>query len=1302
MNQPDGQNKTMAQQYLASQMMRLKSLHESVLRGQRPGQPAHIPQGQVSPQLPQDQRQPSPATIPPPAPVTSATPAQAPQSQPTPQVAQALPPGMHPFPQQVPLGQLQQLPPHIQQQLRLRQDPASALGTQVPQQVPQVVSQAISQTVPQAMSQAVPQNVVPVSQPGPVPLPGQLQDPAAIQQLQRNPALLQQLQRQQMQWMGRPVPVASMPDTQYGNQWKPHVDNTKGSTTVSRSTPPLTNTPTIPTAPGIQGGTASLSQGAPNVRPPASSVPPFPPTVPISGQRDFATVVQAFMAQRGLALPSDWPAGFSAPSSSDIKEVRTIDPATLFAKVTSVGGSERVFSVPGGWSFIAAQLELAVGPPGEISSLGALPNPGEVPGRLAAYYTQRLSVFEQSWMAARRINEDAGASSMVPPQVPKQPIVQVRPAEARTSTPAPSAPATTVDDEARPAPVERTQIQLALQQQMGHLQQLLATEQITPQQAAVRYAAIQAQSLNTQSASPTVPSVQSVPPSMPRAAHSPLPPPGTPVIPVARSESTHSAGSDNKDANAIPSIPLYNVSPEQLRGYPAAQQALQMLRSGTLNSIQQQVAVAIVRASLGQSDPMHGQGDQTQLSPNLTVSPAMSTMPNIPAPSVSPSSTLSNAIVPGTHSPGTVPPGSIAPGMVAPSAVTPGVAAPGQMAPGQVAPGQVAPGQVALGSVTSPVISPSTAPTGITTPGASGQANAAAQGAPTPNAPVVTMPSARTQIVPPPAPPSSQTHSPGAATPSAAPAAVPPPATTHVLSASTPPQSSSEKLKVEYVPWCTEMQTYGGRDLARIENELFSRHAAETHVRGVNDLGTVDVYALCMSLRSRLDYEVSYALNTLLILSAGVDAPTTFQLQLAPCEDLLDDLLVLLVEAAFSLRTDTAESIVSASNDSATALHDAGVLDQNMVTHANAIELALEDEAEMRVLRRGCTNTADEKDAERHVHVALAILAILRNSALITDNAEYLGRHPRFLKVMAMLARASAHDPRLCNGNQPPNSPQLTHFTLRESLRVRKDILGIVLGVSGESLDLSAHDSVTVASLLDVMRFFVLDASDIEERLGATSLLDSSATGMRVNINAYQAPYHASVALQALSRFLLLDSNREVVSAWLPDRIVEQLVDQLVYLIPIKEVDFQRLGSEPRLEYLEGAALCLYALIYLASPEVKTRLRRRAGLIGVLFGAVKRLIAMSHDYERNPYMVLCRRLVETLRLLSDAQDMFGDPPLLGMNWPTRDNGNTRSAGASCSGVLLCQDTAIIDVLQQTHNVEQTVMEELLALASVHE
>lgn len=1081
------------------------------------------------------------------------------------------------------------------------------------------------------------------------------------------------------------------------------MDNTKGNTTASQSTPTLNNTPTIPTAPGIQGGAASFPQGAPNVRPATSTVSPIPQTVPISGQRDFATVVQAFMAQRGLALPSDWPAGFSAPSANDIKEVRTVDPATLFAKVTSVGGSERVFSVPGGWSFIAAQLELAVGPPGEISPLSALPKPGEVPGRLAAYYTQRLSLFEQSWMAARRNNEDAGASSMAPPQVPKQPIVQVRPAETRTPTPAPSTPTTPADDEARPASVERTQIQMAFQQQVSHLQQLLATEQITPQQAAVRYAAIQAQSVsNTQAAPSTVHSVQSVPPSMPLAAHSPLPTPGTPVIPATRSESTHSTGSDNKDANAIPSIPLYNVSPDQLRGNPAAQQALQMLRSGTLNSIQQQVAVAIVRAALGQSDAMHGQAHQTQLSPNPTVSPAMATMPNIPAPSVPPSSTLSNAMAPGTLPPGTIPPGSIAPGAMSSGVATPSAVTPGVAAQGQVASGQVAPGQVALGSASSPVISPSTTHTGTTAPGTSGQANTPAQGAPTPNAPVVTVPNVRTPIVPPPAAPSSQTQSPVTATTAATPTAVPSPATTHALSTNTPPQSSSEKLKVEYMPWCTEMHTYGGRDLTRIEDELFSRQAAATRVRGVNELGTVDVYALCMSLRSRLDYEVSYALNTLLVLSAGVDAPTTFQLQLAPCEDLLDDLLVLLVESAFSLRTDTAEFVVSASHVNTTALHDAGVLDQSMVTYANAVELALEDEAEMRMLRRGCTNTANEKDAERHVHVALTILAILRNSALITDNAEYLGRHPRFLKIMAMLARASAQDSRLCNSNQAPNSPKLTHFTLRESLRVRKDILGIVLGVSGESLDLSAHDAATVASLLDVMRFFVLDASDIEERLGATSLLDPSAAGMRVNVNAYQAPYHASVALQALSRFLLLDSNREVVSTWLPDRIVEQLVDQLVYLIPIKEIDFQRLGSEPRLEYLEGAALCLYALVYLASPDVKTRLRRRAGFVGVLFGAVKRLIAMSRDYERNPYMVLCRRLVETLRLLSDAQDMFGDPPLLGMNWPTRDTGNTRSAGASCSGVLLCQDTAILDLLQQTHNVEQTVVEELLALASVRE
>ncbi|WFD34709.1 hypothetical protein MCUN1_001553 [Malassezia cuniculi] len=1023
--------------------------------------------------------------------------------------------------------------------------------------------------------------------------------------------------------MGRPMPMVGVPDMQY-NQWMARqMDASQGMPTPTMQpatvpTPTMTaavpgtpngpGTPVMPGTPSIPPGTPVISANTANM----SSAAPPNQTVPASGQRDFATVVQSFMLQRGLVLPNDWPAGFRAPAANNPAEIRTIDPATLFAKVTSVGGSERVFSVPGGWSYIAAQLDLAVGPPGEMSAPGAIPNPGEVPGRLAAYYTQRLSLFEQSWMATRR-NAENNATAMAPPQPPKQPIVQVRQNESRTPTPAPTTPA---EEDQTQAPAERPQMSIALQQQVAHLQQLVATEQITPQQAAARFAALQAQSVaNAQSMQNyNAPANASSPPAVAaaQAASRSSQPPATPTTPAG---STAPAETEHKDANGIPTIPLLNVTPEQLRGNPSALQALQMLKNGSLNQVQQQVAVAIVRAALGQVE-------QAQM--------AQPQQAAVPMPSV-----------PGAHTmPGTLP--NAAQTLGAPNV----------------------PGSSGVPNVAATGVSAVPAATAI--PGAGVQ--------PAPQLPV--QPAAEAVKPEPNAPPAPTASANQRATP------------------------APEKFKIEYMPWCTEIHTFGGRDLNRIEDELSVHQASATRVRGVNELGTVDIYSLIMSLRSRLEYEVSYALNALLVLSAGVDASPTFQLQIAACDELLDELLVLLVESTVVPGTDAAEQLIDRPRSSEPPLAECGVLDESMVSYADAIALALQDESEMRIWRRKCGNSVDERAAERRAHIALTILSIFRNVALMMDNTDYLANHPRFLKVLADISRAAEKDPRV-NSKQDDTESPLAHFTLRETLRIRKDILTIILGVSGESLSFEKHGALTIVSLLDVIRFFVLDASLIEERQGADVLLEPSSAGMRVNFQAYQAPYHAGVALQTLARFLLLETNRETLVGWLPARIIEQLVEHLVHLLPLSETDFRRLGSEPRLEYLEGAALCLYALVYLASPDLKTRFRMRSSVVGVMFGTVRHLLATSRDYERNPYSLLCRRLVETLRLLSDAQDMFDDPPLLGMYLPAQDAvTDNRGAGAAQAGVLVCHESVIFETLQQAHNVEHLVMDELLDLASV--
>ncbi|CAD6901918.1 unnamed protein product [Tilletia controversa] len=142
--------------------------------------------------------------------------------------------------------------------------------------------------------------------------------------------------------------------------------------------------------------------------------------------------------------------------------------------------------------------------------------------------------------------------------------------------------------------------------------------------------------------------------------------------------------------------------------------------------------------------------------------------------------------------------------------------------------------------------------------------------------------------------------------------------------------SNTTKYRIEYMPIRRELKSAGGWDLDMIHDFLAPVLEGRGKApRGVSDLGSVDITQLTLSLRSRLTSEVSYALNTLQILSSGngfvVAQPAPppppplrnphypphhhqhqqhgqqvvdFELDLGRCGDLVDELVELLGECA--------------------------------------------------------------------------------------------------------------------------------------------------------------------------------------------------------------------------------------------------------------------------------------------------------------------------------------------------------------------------------------------------------------------
>ena len=137
---------------------------------------------------------------------------------------------------------------------------------------------------------------------------------------------------------------------------------------------------------------------SPVVSTPAVPSTQSPPQPSNAVPRDFLSAVYLFYSQRGMILAPDFASPFVGPATTP-NETRSIDLQRLFTKVLSMGGSDHIFSVQNGWALVAQQLDLAVGPPTSSTPPSAIPTPGEVPARLAAYYVRRLLPFEKSWIA---------------------------------------------------------------------------------------------------------------------------------------------------------------------------------------------------------------------------------------------------------------------------------------------------------------------------------------------------------------------------------------------------------------------------------------------------------------------------------------------------------------------------------------------------------------------------------------------------------------------------------------------------------------------------------------------------------------------------------------------------------------------------------------------------------------------------------------------------------------------------------------------------------------------------------------
>lgn len=558
------------------------------------------------------------------------------------------------------------------------------------------------------------------------------------------------------------------------------------------------------------------------------------------------------------------------------------------------------------------------------------------------------------------------------------------------------------------------------------------------------------------------------------------------------------------------------------------------------------------------------------------------------------------------------------------------------------------------------------------------------------------------------------------------------------------PPAPPQKHKIEYLPIRRDVHTYGGWDLSLVESQYAPAMQSRGRPRTLRELGLVDVQALVMSLRSRLDFEVSYALNALLILSAGVGAAPNFQFGLAACEDLLDELLEVLTESCFVSKDEEMSqglgALQAATRPAAKRVRrEAGIA--SMPTYRDWITAAAEEEAELRIWRRrkvprsrsaagsvagsgsersfASSSTAfsqdvldgtistngveseHERSTEKRAACALTVLTILKNFSTMPENTAFFNGTPALLQTLVKLCQSDAERVRAMalgeEADQDDGDTASTVFTTAEALRVRKEVVVIVSNLAGEALSLRRQSAETVKALFELLASFVFDAAAVEEIDHAAEIADLAATlppGAAAPPVIRRTPYHADLALDALSKLALPDDNREVMGEVLAGEDIERVVDELIKMLPMTEADFKVLSTEHRLGYCERLAMCLYNLAFLAPPPVKLRLRNRPGLAGIVLRIVKKLARVTPEFSKNPFSVLCRRLVEALRLISDGQDMFGAPALLGFG--LGESNAASSLGKKQIGLLLNDEDGVVNILA-THELDGVLAEELYAL-----
>lgn len=432
------------------------------------------------------------------------------------------------------------------------------------------------------------------------------------------------------------------------------------------------------------------------------------------------------------------------------------------------------------------------------------------------------------------------------------------------------------------------------------------------------------------------------------------------------------------------------------------------------------------------------------------------------------------------------------------------------------------------------------------------------------------------------------------------------------------------RKKIEYVPLAKELETYGGRDLDTIDAELTKANSRRLQ-RSVDDWGTVDIDGLTMSLRSRLPTELSYAITVLSVLSTmrGQSPDTGFSLH--QCDDLLDELLDLLSEQAFS----GAEDIYCEG--------------QTFWVHRDLVNMVRDHELQV-FSKQPCAQTHTGLGNGPHpspADIVFAVLNLFRNFSLTGENQRFMGQHPLVLSIILRVCSLST-PPDIDHGSLP--SPASPVFTLPEVVKARRDVLTIVSNLVPWT-SLTSHPPSTRTRLFELLASFLVEPHDLSSPSGIVGQSGALSAG------TVRPPVTIDLALEAFTKLAHPDANRLALSQGIKFSWHWSLFSALVHRLPVSSEDFAitMRVNDTWLSYLEKVVLSIYSICFLASPELKVRMKsdRTLGFPKLILRMVKRFVSISNPDGRQYFLVSSRRAVEALKLVDEGNDAFESPQSVG-------------------------------------------------------